>query len=127
MTCRLILYLLTCGPLVALLWAWASIVRTRKIRSLRRVVFVALGTVTINAVLAACTSAYYGFKPVPAHTPPWESPEVATFGLLLLLAPIGMFVGLFAAGRGTPKWLFCVIEVASLPLVLIGLMAAMAF
>jgi hypothetical protein len=127
MTGQLILYLLTCGPLIASLWAWVNIYRARQVGSLRRVALIALGLVSINAALAACTSVYYGFRPPPPQTPPWESPEIATLGLLFLLAPIGMIVGFFAVGRGTPKWLVCVVEIASVPLLLVGVMAVMAF
>jgi len=84
----------------------------------------ALGIVTANALIAAGTFLRYEFKPY-VFLPPWQDPEILTFGLLFLLAPIGMIVGGLAATRGTPKWLTCIVELASVPLLLIGFMATM--
>jgi hypothetical protein len=37
-----------------------------------------------------------------------------------------MILGVVAGVRGAPKWLICVVEVASLPLFAVGLMAGAA-
>jgi hypothetical protein len=58
--------------------------------------------------------------------PPWQDPEILHFGLLFLLAPIGMILGIIAGIRGAPKWLTCIVEIASLPLLVVGFMASVA-
>jgi hypothetical protein len=44
--------------------------------------------------------------------------------LLFLLAPVGMIVGFIAAVRGTPRWLVWIVEGASVPLLIVGLLAS---
>jgi hypothetical protein len=34
-----------------------------------------------------------------------------------------MIVGFIAAARGAPKWLICMVEIASVPLLVVGLFA----
>jgi len=87
---------------------------------------VALGTLTVNAAFAAGTFVYGEFRPPSHHLPPWEDPEILLLALLFLLAPIGMILGPVAGARGAPKWLICVVEVASLPLLAIAFMASAA-
>lgn len=84
----------------------------------------ALGIVTANAALGAGTFLYYDFEPSPQ--PPWQNLQILTLGLLFFLAPIGMIVGFVAAARGTPKWLICIVEIASVPLLVVGVMASNA-
>jgi hypothetical protein len=118
MTERLIPFLLTCSPLAA----WTKLYRDRLQQWPRAVALVALGIVTANATLAAGTFLYYSLRPSPTVAP-WEDPQILQLGLLFLLAPIGMIVGLVAAARGTPKWLIWIVEGASVPLLLVGLLA----
>jgi hypothetical protein len=40
--------------------------------------------------------------------------------------PIGMILGIVAGIQGAPKWLICVVEIASLPLLVVGIMAGAA-
>jgi hypothetical protein len=40
--------------------------------------------------------------------------------MLFFLAPVGMIVGLVAAAYGAPKWLIIPLEIASLPLLVVG-------
>ncbi len=76
-------------------------------------------------MLASAEYLYFALRPY-RFVPGWEDPQVLTLGLLFLLAPIGMACGFAAVGRGTPAWLICVIEIASLPLFLVGVMAGFA-
>jgi hypothetical protein len=122
MTVRLIPYLLTCGPFVLALAAWTKLYWARQWP--RPIALVALGIVSVNAALAASTFLYYDFRPSPL--PPWQNPQILTLGLLFLLAPIGMIVGFVAAVRGAPKWLICIVEIASVPLLMVGVMASNA-
>jgi hypothetical protein len=87
------------------------------------IALIALGLVSANAALAAGTFLYYQFRPLPWLSP-WQDPQILTYGLLLLLAPIGMIVGLVAAMRGAPKWLIFVVEIASVPLIMVGFFAS---
>jgi hypothetical protein len=86
------------------------------------VTLMALGLVSANAALAAGTFLYYQFRPLPS-LPPWQDPQILTLGWLLLLAPLGMIVGFVAAMRGAPKWLILVVEIASVPLLVVGFFA----
>jgi hypothetical protein len=86
----------------------------------------ALGFVTTNAALAASTVLYYELKPPTHFLPPWKDPEILQLGLLFLLSPISMILGVVAGVRGAPKWLVCIVEVASVPLLIVGIMASNA-
>jgi hypothetical protein len=119
--------LFTCTPFVLSIAAWMTLYRAARLKSLRRVTLVALAILTVTSTIAAGTFLYYQVKPPSPSLPPWQDPEIANLSLLFFLAPITMFVGLFAAGQGTPKWLFCILEVASVPLFMVGYMAVRAF
>jgi len=122
MTVRLIPYLLTCGPFVLALAAWTKLSWARKWPG--PIALIALGIVSANAALATGAFLYYEFRPSPL--PPWQNPQILTLGLLWLLAPVGMIAGFVAAVRGAPKWLICIVEIASVPLLVVGLMAGIA-
>jgi hypothetical protein len=121
-----ILSMFTCGPLVLTLFAWTKLYWARERQWPDAVALVALGIVSANAALAAGTFLYYQLKPSPFWRPAWEDPQILTLGLLFLLAPVGMILGVVAGIRGAPKWLVCVVEVASVPLLVVGLMAGAA-
>jgi hypothetical protein len=123
MTGRLIFFMLTCGPFVLTLYAWIKIHRER--HRLSAVSLSALGVVTANAALAVGAFLCYQLRS-SARPPPWEDIQVLTLGMLFLLAPIGMIVGLVAALRGCPKWLICIVEIASVPLLMVGFLAVAA-
>ena len=122
MTERVIPYLLTCGPFVLTLAAWARLYREP--RWPPPIPVLALGIVSANAALAAVTFIYYDLRPSPL--PPWQNLQILTLGLLFLLAPIGMIVGFIAGARGAPKWLVCIVEIASVPLLVVGFFAVAA-
>jgi len=82
--------------------------------------------VSANAALAAGTFLYYQFRPSGSWLPPWQDSQILTLGLLFLLVPIGMILGVIAGVRGAPKWLICIVEIASVPLLVLGLMAGAA-
>jgi len=121
-TQQLIPLVFTCGPFVLTLAAWTKLYRARQWP--RPIALIALGILSANAALAAGTYLYYGFKPSPL--PPWQNPEILHLAMVFLLAPIGMIVGFVAAVRGAPKWLICIVEIASVPLLVIGVMASNA-
>jgi hypothetical protein len=83
---------------------------------------VALGIVSANAVFAAWNFLYYHLRPTP-ELPPWKDPQILNFGLLFLTAPCGMIVGFIAGLRGTSWWLVGVMLAASLPMLVVGLLA----
>jgi hypothetical protein len=80
--------------------------------------------VTGLAALAGVSFVYFDFEPV--RLPPWESPEIRLFGSFLLLGPASMAASFLALGK-RPKWLFWVLEMASLWLTGLGLLAASAY
>jgi len=123
---RLTLYMLTCGPLVLTLIAWAKLHWQRQRQPPNALALVALGMASANAALAATTFLYYELRPPSHFVPPWQDPEILQLGLLLLLAPIGMILGVVAGVRGAPKWLVVVVEIASVPLLIVGFMAGVA-
>jgi hypothetical protein len=120
-----VISLFSCGPLAVTIAAWVGLSRVRDHQRLR-VAIVALGIVTANAMFAAGTYAYYRVHPPSPSLPPRKDPQILNFGLLILLAPIGMIVGGIAATRGTAKWLILVLEVTSIPLLLLGFLAGAA-
>jgi len=121
---HLTLILLTCGPLALTLFGWTRLYRTRT--QPNTLALVALGIVTANAAFAAWTCLYYTLRPTP-YLPPWKDPEILNFGLLFLFAPIGMILGAISAGRrNAPRWLIALMEIASLPLLLLGIMGGCA-
>jgi hypothetical protein len=127
MTQRVILYMLTCGPFVLTLCAWTKLYWGRERQWPDAVALVPLGVVSANAALAVGTFLYYLFRPSPSWLPPWEDPQILTLGLLFFLAPIGIILGIIAGVRGNPKWLICIVEIASVPLLVVGLMAGAQF
>ena len=117
--------LFSCGPLALTIAAWVGLWWVRD-QQRPRLAVIALGIVTANATFAACTYGYYLMHPPSDSLPPWKDPQILNFGLLFLLAPIGMILGGIAATRGTAKWLIFVIEAASLPLLVLGFFASAA-
>lgn len=118
--------LFSCGPLVLTFAAWARLYWVRDRQWPRCLAVIALSIVTANAMFAAGTYAYYLMHPPSPSLPPWKDPQFLNFGLLFLLAPVGMIVGGIAATRGTAKWLIWALEVASIPLLVLGFFACAA-
>jgi hypothetical protein len=127
MTARIVLCMLTCGPFVLTLAAWMKLYLARQRQSPQplALALVALSIVSANGALAAGTFSYYQLKP-PSQLPPWQDPEILQLGLLGLLAPVGMILGVVAGIHGAPKWLIWIVEIASVPLFVVGVMAGSA-
>lgn len=115
------LYLFTCGPLVFTFAAWTKLYRARQRGWPPLIGLVALSIVSANTIFAASSFFYYRSR--PSSLPPWQDPEILTLALLFFLAPIGMIIGFIAAAHGTQKWLIWLMEIASVPLFLVGLLA----
>lgn len=122
---ELIGYLLTCGPFVLIFAAWVRVYRARQQAWPRPIALAALGITTANAALAAGEYLRLQFR-TAVWLPTWKDPQILTLGMLFFLAPIGTIVGFLALARGAPKWLVCVVEIASLPLLVIGFFAAVS-
>jgi hypothetical protein len=123
---QLTLYTLTCGPLVLTLIAWVKLYWERQREPSHALALLALGMTSANAALAAATFLYYQLRTASHFLPPWQDPEILQLALLFLLAPIGMVLGVVAGIRGAPKWLIVVVETASVPLLMVGLMAGIS-
>lgn len=126
MSARFLLYILTCGPLIIALAAWVKLFYSPQ-NQRHALALLALGIASANAALACSTFLYYEFRP-SAHflPPPWQDPEILQLGLLFLLAPVAMIFGIVAGVRGAPKWVVVVVEIVSLPLFVLGVMAGSA-
>jgi hypothetical protein len=120
---RIVWYLLACGPLVFTLVAWSRLCQTRRWPPL--IALATLGYVTAIASLSSCEFLYLQFRPT-STLPPWEDPQILSLGSLFFLAPIGMILGVVAGRRGSPKWIVGTAEIASLPLLIVGLVAGMS-
>jgi hypothetical protein len=83
-----------------------------------------LTVITAFAAVAAGSFIYFRLRPV--HVPPWQNPEVTFLAWFFLLGPGCMVLG-FLAFRKEPKWLFWVLEVASLWLTVLGFLAGAAY
>jgi hypothetical protein len=117
--------LFSCGPLALTIAAWIGLCWVRD-HQRPPLAVIALSIVTASAMFAAGTYAYYLVHPPSPSLPPWKDPQILNFSLLLLLTPIGMIVRGLAATRGTAKWLILVLEVASIPLLVLGFFASAA-
>jgi hypothetical protein len=122
---RFILYILTCGPAVITLAAWMRLYWAPR-NQRHSLALLALGFASANAALACGTVLYYEFRPSSHFLPPWQDREILNLGLLFLLAPIAMILGVVAGVRGAPKWLIGIVEIASLPLFVVGVMAGIS-
>jgi hypothetical protein len=121
----IILYILTCGPLILSAAAWLRL-RWAPREQRHALALLALGITSANAVLACATFLYYELMPPSGFVPPWQDSEILNLGILFLLAPIGMTLGVVAAFHGAPRWIIAVIEMASLPLFAVGVMASIS-
>jgi hypothetical protein len=118
---------LSCAPLVLIIIAWVRIYFVSNAQRLRPIPWIALAIATVNALFAAATYVYYRLHPLSGFVPPWQDPEIGNMGLLFLSAPTAMIVALVAAARGGARWVVAIVELASVPLVIIGFYAVMAF
>ena len=123
---KAIAYLLTCGPIIVTVPAWVKLYRARLQQWPRALTLTTLGIVTANSGLAAGTYLYFESRPRFGFLPPWQDPEILQLGMLFLFAPVGMILGAVAGARGAPKWLVWIVEIASLPLLVVGFFAAAA-
>lgn len=124
MTGKPIGYLLTCGPIVLTVPAWVKLYWARMQQWPRALTIITLAVVTANAGLAAGTYLFFESRPPSGFLPPWRDPETLQLGMLFLFAPVGMILGAVAGARGAPKWLVWIVEIASLPLLVVGFFAA---
>jgi len=118
--------MMTCGPLVLTLAAWLRVYWTRRQERPHAFGLLALGVASSNAALAAGTFLYYQLRPPSHFVPPWQDPEILQLAMLGLLAPIAMILGVVAVVVGAPKWLIGIVEIASVPLLVVGIMASSA-
>lgn len=118
-------YILTCAPLAIALAAWVKLYYSPK-NQRHTLALLALSIASANAALACCTFLYYEFRPPTHFLPPWQDPEILHLGLLVLLAPVAIIFGIVASVRGAPKWIVGVIEIVSLPLFVLGVIAGSA-
>ncbi len=122
----MLLPFLACGPLLLMLATWARLAISRNHAWKTRRTLCALVVVTANAAFAAGLYTYYHFHPASPSLPPWNDPQTLSFALFFFLAPIGMILAFFASARGGPKWLLASLQVASLPLLLLGFAACVS-
>lgn len=122
---RIVPWLFISAPLAVMLIAWAILYRRREIERVRLIGLVALGLATANALFGAGIFAYYELRP-RGFLPPWQDPEILNLGLLFFLVPAAMALGVVAAVRGAPKWLMGLVELSSVPLLLVGFAAVVA-
>jgi hypothetical protein len=120
---RLIPFLFTM-PFLLMLAAWIRLYRSREKQWPRQTALDALGIVTASAALAAGTFLYYSFRPSPGLLPWQDSLQTPQAPSLSILAFVGMIVGFIAAVRGAPGWLVWIVEVASIPLLIVGILAS---
>jgi hypothetical protein len=122
MTHRDAWWLFTCAPLVLTLAGWARVLWVWRERRLDSWGLTALIIATANAALAAAYAGYYRFK--PSSLPPWKDPQTLALGTFFITAPLAMTVGFVAVAFKASKWLIAIVEISSLPLLVVGLYAA---
>jgi hypothetical protein len=115
--------ILTCGPLAITLYGWTRLRSAETRQAFGAISYWALGVSTFNSIFAAFTFIYYRLKPPASPLPPWHDPLTLNLALLFLLAPVAIILGIVAAVKAQPGWLIYVVEIASVPLFWIGLLA----
>ena len=118
--------ILTCGPLVLILGAWVKLILARQRKWPGVIGLIALCIVSANAVFSAFSFLYYHFRPPLPSLPPWQDPDILNRGSLFVFAPIGMVAGFLAVNRDAPKWLSLIVEIASIPMLVAGFLAAIS-
>jgi hypothetical protein len=96
--------------------AWIVLCLRRQFKTLRPIGWVAFGLATANALVGAFVVAYGDLL-----LPSWRNPTI-----LFFLAPLAMLLGVVAAVDGAPKWLMALVELASVPILVLGLFAVAA-
>ena len=121
----LVPYLVNFMPLIVTVSGWVRAYRASRFRPLHPFAFALLAIVTAGAAVPASSFIYFDeLKPV--HLPPWQDPLVLLYGWFCLFGPFCVILG-FLAFRNEPKWLFWVLELASLWLTGLGVLAVMAY
>jgi hypothetical protein len=115
--------LLTCVPFLLTIYAWMRICKTRPLPG--SIGLAALVIATVNTTIAVAAFLILKFESLP-YPPPWKDTGTLTLALLILLAPIGMGFGLLAGVGGSPKWLVVTVEIAQVPLAIVGFFACLA-
>jgi hypothetical protein len=122
----LIPYLVNFMPLIVTALGWLKAYQSRRVQSLHPFALTLLVVVTALAAVPAGAFIYFDeLRPVH-YVPPWQDPLVLLYGWFCLLGPFSMVLG-FLAYRKEPKWLFWVLEVASICLTGLGALAVMAY
>ena len=113
------LWILTCSPLALMLAAWGVAFWRWHERRPKSIALIALLLATANAAYAAGIAACYRFQASPLA--PWKDPQTLSLASLFALAAAVMIVGFVALAEEAPKWLVVLVELSSLPLLVIGL------
>jgi hypothetical protein len=112
----IVLLLVIYAPLAIMLLAWVVLCLRRQFKALQPVGLAALGLATANALFGAGIVAFDDLL-----LPPWRDPKILFFAV-----PLAMLLGVVAALEGAPKWLMVLVELASLPLLVLGFYAVEA-
>jgi hypothetical protein len=115
-------FLLSIAPAALVVVAWALVARSE--RRLNKVALSALCTASIIAVWALALYFKMRMHPEYAKLPPWQDPVNLEAGLLMFGAPVPVILGLVAAFKKAPWWLVALVELISLPLMLVGCASA---
>jgi hypothetical protein len=105
-----------------MLAAWLGVFWRWRQRRPTKAALIALGLATANALYSAGLAAHYRLR--PSALPPWQDPQELGFASFFFLAPLAMVVGFVAVAYKAPKWLVAVVELSSIPLLVIGFYAS---
>jgi len=123
MTRVLVRHVIALMPLIVALSGWVGAYRKRRSEPLCPSAFALLAFVTALAVVAAGSFVYFELR--PEYLPAFESTQVRLFLWFLILGPACILIGFGTLGK-EPKWLFWVLEVASVWMTALGLLAVYA-
>ncbi len=110
-------------PSALLLLAWCLVLSKRRGHKIE---LAALGAATVIVAWALSLYIRMLMHPEYASPPPWQDPLNLDAGLLMLAAPIAIVLGIVAAAKRAPWWLVALVELISLPLMLVGCAAAVS-
>jgi hypothetical protein len=109
-------------PVLLAITAWFLVWRTKT--SLASITKAALILSSAASTWAAILLWRMHLHPEYQRLPPWKDPINLGAGLLGLVAPIGIILGLVAAARGARWWLVALVELICFPLAFLGCAAA---
>jgi len=116
-------FLLTCCPLILSGFALRGAYRQYRATQIRRYVLWILAVVAVIPLYAVSTYIWFTLRPT-SYRAPWNDPATLNLAILVLLAPIGFLLTMFAGFRGAATRVLLPLIAAMLLLFVVGFLVA---